>query len=509
MRLISNHLVFRHDNPESILELLPMAKEAQGWVAVPFTIQTAHVLQNLGYNPPSPITADYDWPGKYKPYKHQIKTAEHFTLNRRCFCENDPGSGKTMSALWAIDYLKRLGLINRVLIISPLSTLSDVWGREIFTNFPNRSFAILHGTADKRKKLLAETHDIYVVNPQGVVVLKDELLKRSDINLILIDEVAFYRSSTGKTKVSWAAARSLISPNRWVWGMTGTPTPNAPTDAYGIVKLVRPENVPYSFTRFKCMTMLQVSAFKWVPRSNAEEAVRKILSPSIRFALRDCIELPPTINHYRHVEITAEQQVHYTKLLKECVTEYSGITVTAVNAAVLIMRLVQAAMGCMYGENKEIIKIDCKNRIDTVEEVIDEFGGKVILFVPFTGALHMVKAELEKRKHKCCLVEGATSSMERQRIFDTFRRDPEMRVLCANASAMSHGINLTCAATTIWYAPIYSGETYLQANARTVRSGQTKVTNIVNLYSVKEELRIYEALREKIKFQDLVLEMVK
>ena len=506
MRILGDHLAFQYDHPEQVQAVIPMTKISDGWVAVPFTLQNAIVLNNINIAAPSPIKYQYKWLGKYTPYKHQIHTSEFLTLNKRAFLLSGMGSGKTISSLWSSDYLKKQGLVNRVLVISPLSTLDVVWGREIFTNFPGRSYQILHGSSNKRRQLLKEPSDYYVINHHGVGVILDDLKARPDINLIIVDEIAFYRNSQNK---SWKALRTLLTPDKWVWGLTGSPTPQAPTDAYGIAKMVKPENVPYSFTRFKQDIMIQVSPFKWVPRKNAENAVAKILSPGIRYALRDCVDLPETIVQYREVELTPDQKHHYKKLLAECMTEIRGVQITAVNAAVLMGKIIQSACGCVYGSNGEMMRIDCADRINEVADIITGCDEKVIVFVPLTGALHYVKSELEKKGFTCGLIEGATSKGERQRVFDAFQYGEGMKVLCANAQTMSHGINLTIASTIVWFAPPYSHETYVQANARIVRPGQKNVTNIINLTATKEERRIAEGLQTKARFLDIVLDIMK
>jgi SNF2 family DNA or RNA helicase len=504
MRIIGDYLVFKYAYPERVKSLIPEVKISQDWTAVPFTLQTATILRSLGLPAPSPIQTEYDWPGKYTPFKHQILTSEFLTLNKRAFLLSGMGTGKTVSALYASDFLKKIGLVNRVLILSPLSTLDVVWGREIFQNFYHRKYAILHGTAAKRKELLKEPVDYYVINHHGVGVVLDELKDRPDIDMVIIDEVSFYRSSQNK---SWKALKTLLTPDKWVWGMTGSPTPQAPTDAYGIAKLIKPENVPYSFTRFKQDTMLQVGPFKWVARKNAENIVAKVLSPSIRYALRDCIDLPPTIVQYRKVEMTTEQQQHYKKLLKDCMTEIRGVQVTAVNAAVLFGKIIQAGLGAIYGENKEVVKLDCSHRLNELKDLIEECDEKVIVFVPLTGALHMVASELRKSGYEVGVIEGDTSKHKRQEIFDAFQHGDKMKVLCANPQSMAHGVTLTAATSTIWFAPCTSNEAYMQANARTIRPGQTKTTNIINIFATKEEEKIYSGLQNKAKFQDIVLEI--
>lgn len=62
---------------------------------------------------PSPMRRDYAYPGIYKPFKHQAATAEFLSINKKAFCFNEAGTGKTSSALWAADYLMQQGKIKK------------------------------------------------------------------------------------------------------------------------------------------------------------------------------------------------------------------------------------------------------------------------------------------------------------------------------------------------------------------------------------------------------------
>jgi hypothetical protein len=127
MEIVDNKaLLFRTRKPEkySIIpkhKVLDHDEDGVYQVAVYWGLDEARVLRNLGVKDvPSPITARYGWPGRYKPMQHQIETSAFLTLYRRAFCFNDPGTGKTMSALWAADYLIERGYVRRVLVLCPL-----------------------------------------------------------------------------------------------------------------------------------------------------------------------------------------------------------------------------------------------------------------------------------------------------------------------------------------------------------------------------------------------------
>jgi SNF2 family DNA or RNA helicase len=254
--------------------------------------------------------------------------------------------------------------------------------------------------------------------------------------------------------------------------------------------------------------MYQVTQFKWAPRKGAEDVVSRALRPSIRYALRDCVDLPETTYSDRQVQLSAEQLKHYKQLLNTAVTEVNGSAVTAVNAGVLLSKLIQTACGVLYGADGDLLKIDYAPRLSVIKELIEECEQKVIVFIPFTGALNTIAAEL--RKHWTVdVVDGSTSTTQRNRIFSAFQRTPNPRVLVANAAAMSHGLTLTEASMIIWYAPSTSNDVYNQANARIVRPGQKNHTNVVHIYGTPEERKIYVGLKEKSRLQDIVLEFAK
>ena len=89
---------------------------------------------------------------------------------------------------------------------------------------------------------------------------------------------------------------------------------------------------------------------------------------------------------------------------------------------------------------------------------------------------------------------------------------PEPRVLVIQPQAAAHGITLTAASTVIWYSPITSIETYLQANARINRKGQKNAMTVVNIEGSAVERKLYRLLSGRleahIKLLDLYEEII-
>ena len=100
MKVIDNKaLLMRLRDPRRVTDVIPKSKELSGnRVVVNWGVDETHVLKNMNIKAPSPIEGKYRWTGKYKPFEHQKTTAGFLTLNKKSFCFNEQGTGKTASA---------------------------------------------------------------------------------------------------------------------------------------------------------------------------------------------------------------------------------------------------------------------------------------------------------------------------------------------------------------------------------------------------------------------------
>ena len=511
MLVVPQHkaIVLKANNPEQILACIPTAKKfnfrGTDLVYVPHHIDTVRILRNLGAKAPSPINHYYDYPkaeGRYNPFDHQRVTCEFLTINPKAAVLNAPRTGKTLSCLWAADYLMREGIIRKVLIVSPLSTLERVWGDAVFLTFFHRKAVVLYGSAERRRKLLKQPADFYIVNHDGFNIIRKEIPE--DIDLVIYDEAAVMRNpSTNRFKQFHNFM--VDRPNCRLWLLTGTPTPNEPTDAWALAKLVGQPIPRYSL--FREMVMMKIGQWAWRPRPDSEKLVQQFLQPSIRFSRDDCFDLPDTIYETRQCELHPEQLRLYKKMIKELTVEVNSKQVTAVNEAVKIQKLLQILLGCMYDTTGERAFVNSEPRLAVIHEVIEECEEKVIVFVPFTGALEALAAHLGK-SFSVAVVNGNIPKRARDDIFQQFTNSPNPRVLIADARTMSHGLDLSAATTIIWAGPTNSNETYEQANARIVGPRQKHKTAIVHIEATPLERRIYQRLKDKQSLQGLLLDTI-
>lgn len=507
-------LILKLRDPKRVTTIIPTAREitADGvqYVAVPHKIEEVRVLRNIGFDAPSPISYHYAWPGRFTPFNAQREAAAFMTLNPRAFNLSEMGTSKTLATLWAYDYLRSVGHYDRVLVVAPLSTLERTWADEVFNHFPHLTWAVLHGSRERRLKLLAQDVDIYIINHDGLKVsgFVGALAHRPDINLVIVDEIS--QAARNAATDRFRDLRNICNCQhpRDVWGLTGTPIPNSPLDAWAQCRLVVPNNVPPYITKFKDQVMRQVSSYIWVPRDGSTDVVYAAMQPSIRFTRAEVVELPPTTYQARSVELTATQSKAYKEMMQKLVAEAENGQILAVNEAVKAQKLIQIACGVAYGADGEDVVLDAGPRLSLVRELVEEAGAKVIVFVPFVSVISMAADDLRTHGIQTEIIHGGVSKNERDRIFGEFQHGGDVRVIVAQPAAMSHGITLTAADTIIWYAPITSADTYLQANARIVRPGQKRNTLIVTIEGTPIERRYYERLTKKENVQGILLDMV-
>jgi SNF2 family DNA or RNA helicase len=291
--------------------------------------------------------------------------------------------------------------------------------------------------------------------------------------------------------------------------LTGTPAAQSPVDAYGLAKLVNPNGVPKFSGAFKDMVMQRLTQFKWIPRPRAEEVVHQVLQPAIRFTKEECLDLPDITYTTREVPLTAQQKKYYKLLLEQMVATAAGEEVTAVNAASKLNKLLQLSCGAVYSDTGEIVAFDAKNRLEALKEVIEEASHKVLIFVAYTHAIHIIHEELTKAGITSGIINGQVNPSKRNDIFNKFQNDHDPQVLIIQPQAAAHGVTLTAANVVVWWGPITSTEIYLQANARTHRAGQRNPVTVVHLQGSDVEKKIYKMLSGNIDIHSRLVDLYK
>ena len=511
MQILDNKaLVFVTRKADQIAALIPKSKvlatnEDKAKIMVHWGLDEWQVLKNLGIKePPHPILGRYKWPGVYIPFDHQRTTAAFLATHPRCFCFNEQGTGKTSAAAWAADYLLTHGKIKRVLVVCPVSIMDTAWRADLFRTVMHRTVGIATGDRKQREKIINSGAEFIIINFDGVKVVNDALAK-GGFDLIIVDEASQVKSTSTDR---WKALSSLVQPSTRVWAMTGTPAAQSPLDAYGLAKLIAPTSVPRFAGAWRDKVMVKITQYKWVPRENAQAIVHEVLQPAIRFTKEECLDLPDQLTTTRETPLTPQQQKYYDTIKKQMVALAAGEEITAVNAAGMLNKLLQISQGAVYTDTREVVEFDVGNRIDELMDIITSTRHKVLVFVPFRHVMDRLERELNNRRvaliaadpnsYEIEHIHGGVPSGQRADIIKRFQTEDRVKVLLLIPQATAHGITLTRADQVVWWGPIPSTETYLQANARAHRAGQVNKVTVTHLQVSPVEKRMYTMLQGKI-----------
>jgi SNF2 family DNA or RNA helicase len=439
---------------------------------------------------------DYHWPMKHdfmKPYDHQKETAKFFLLNKRAYCFSDLGVGKTLAALWAADFLMINKKIRKVLIISPLSTLQSVWGSEIFSALKTRSYAIAHGSS--KLEAIQSNADFVIINHDGVVSMEDHIIK-ANFDVIIIDELtAFKKHTNTRSKAMIRIAKKA----KVCWGLTGSPTPNSPVEAFGQARVVNPSNeyLPRFFGEFQRLVETPLTPYISIPNPGATALVNKILQPAIRFERDKCIDIPDCQYQTLIVPLSSEQTRAYASMKDQLIIEYKAGEITAANAAVKMMKLMQVASGQVKDDEGNIHVLDSSPRDEELWRIFEETGKtKLVVFSAFRASITHLVEFFRKRGVSAECIYGDVAQTKRAEHIRNFQ-DGALQVLVLQPQSTAHGITLTASNVIVWYSLVPSGEYHWQANGRITRAGQLRKQFIIYMIGTQVEKRVLSIVTNK------------
>jgi SNF2 family DNA or RNA helicase len=252
--------------------------------------------------------------------------------------------------------------------------------------------------------------------------------------------------------------------------------------------------------------MYQVSQYKWRATKGSEQIVFDALQPAWRIKKRDCINLPPLTISNRQTQLTSEQLKAYKLMRDRMILQHKTGVVTAVNAADALIKLRQICCGAVKNGDDSYETLNHSTRLAELITIINEASAKVIVVIPFKGITRALEPELA-RHFSVAILNGDVAIKERTRIIRAFKNEPDPRVLLCHPAVASHGLNLTEADMTIFYAPIFSNDEYQQVVERFNRAGQVNKMTVVRLFANEFERDIYGLLDSRTLNQNNILRL--
>src|SRR4029077_849433 len=120
------------------------------------------------------------------------------------------------------------------LVIAPKRVAEETWPEEIAKWRPDLTYSLIRGSAEKRQEKLQEDTDLHIITRDtfgGDLVSR----RKPRYRTIIIDELSGFKNRGSQR---WKHANRLTKNMPYVWGLTGTPSPNSLLDLWPQVYLL-------------------------------------------------------------------------------------------------------------------------------------------------------------------------------------------------------------------------------------------------------------------------------
>jgi superfamily II DNA or RNA helicase len=441
----------------------------------------------------------------FEPFNYQIPMVEHLLANDRAALFVSPGKGKTVVTLTALDVLATCGQLKGALIVAPLRVCSITWPAQV-ARWAHTSWMRVANlrTAEGLQAWLDGTADIYLINSELLpnrlpLMFPKKKTFVCPVDTLVIDELSLAKNPQSKR---FKALHKHLGGITRRWGLTGTPIPNNYLDLWMQIKMLDDgKRLGKTFSGYKDEHFYPADymgyTFKLV--TGAKEQIDRRLADLALVMVGDPNDLPASsiIDIPAIMPPAARRQ--YKTLEKEMLAEIADGEITAPSAGVLVNKLLQMTSGAVYDEDRNVLPVHTA-KLDALRGLLDKHRGEPVLI-------------LTAFKHESARIIAA---IPEARMFDEMLlgewQDGRIPIWVADPRSLSHGIDglqKSCR-IAIWCSLTYSHETYVQTNARLIRTGQTAETIIYRIIAPGTiDDAVAEALRDKSDTQTGMLHAVR
>lgn len=429
-------------------------------------------------------------------YDYQQEGMLHLAFTGRAILADDMGLGKTVQAVAACELLRRMGRVERVLVVSPAS-LKTEWEEQI-GQFADLSAQVVYGSRKQRLRQYREPAFFNLANYEQVLADGDDMQRLLAPDVIILDEAQ--RIKNWQTKTAEAVKR-LVSP--YVFVLTGTPLENRIDEVYSIAQVVDPHLFGPLFRFNRDFHELDERG-RPTGYKNLDAMHRRLRPIMLRRRKADVEgELPErTVNTYfvgMHPE-QAERYDGYKADVAQLVHKAQRRPLSPEE-----FQRMQQLLACMrmVCDTPYILDQDCRvsPKLDELKRIIDEqltdSSNKIVIFSEWTRMLDLVREHVEKIGIGHALHTGKVPQQRRRGELNRFKQEADCRLLLTS-DAGATGLNLQAANIVINIDLPWNPAKLEQRIARAWRKHQKRHVTVINLVCENSiEHRILHVLEQK------------
>ncbi len=427
-----------------------------------------------------------EWPAQetlLPLFPYQREGMLHLACAERALLADEMGLGKTVQAVAAAALLRRLGRVERVLVVTP-SSLQGEWEEQIrrFTRLPLR---VLNGTRLERSAAYDRDKASFFTIATYEAMLTDalEINERLRPEVVILDEAQ--RIKNWNTKTAMAVKRLQ---SRYAWVLTGTPLENRIDELYSLVSFLDP-------TVFGPLFRFNREFYEFDERGrprgyrNLDQLRVRIRPLLLRRRKADVeTELPNLVERTFLVPMSDSQRTAYqtheavvARLLaanrRRPLTEPQR---ERLMREMNMLRMICDSLYILNPENRSCPKLDELARI--LAECMGNPEVKVLIFSEWERMLELVGDLCRRLRIEFATHTGSISTGQRRQEVQRFREEPACRVLLSTDTG-GVGLNLQSASVVINCDQPWNPARLEQRIARAWRKDQSRAVTVLNLVS--------------------------
>jgi SNF2 family DNA or RNA helicase len=433
----------------------------------------------------------------------------------------EQGTGKTPTGIFLLGKLLHEKLINKPLVLAPVSLLNNTaWFKDLerFTDFLPINLRI-----DRENVMKNEINFLNYDKLQNWCFIKTKTAEHSydKCNYFekeKFDAIFYDESSTLKTHSSYRSKAfiKIARHAKYIALASGTPSPSTIFQIWAQMRSIG-SVLGDEYTPFEMRYGIQVTCGpikKWIPRSGANQEIRSRINKVTYFIKRtDVLDLPK--RHYIDVDVDLceEHMQLYKKIEKDYIAAVQGLDrdgqpldgkVKAEHEIVARMRLLQVTSGFVTIENedgdKQISTLQWNAKLDKLDELMSNHlsaseDNNLIIWCRFRWEVDTI---YNKYKDIGVYLYGGLSETKRKTLLNKWLNDPTCRIIIAIPAAAKFGHTWLKANASIYFTGTDDYEDYSQSRDRNYRRGQDREVTEYKLITNKTiERKIWLAITAK------------
>jgi SNF2 family DNA or RNA helicase len=423
-------------------------------------------------------------------HEYQRDAVDYLIDNPAAMLVLDMGLGKTVITLTAVQRLLDAYEATKVLVVAPKRVAVNTWPTEIDAwDHVSAGYSVLCGSKKQREAACKSGEPIHIINVDNLVWLIEHWGKAWPYDMLVIDESSLFKSYSTRRFKTLKRRMQLI--DRVVL-LTGTPAPNSLMDLWPQIFLLDGgERLFRTISGYRDHYFQKdYNGFSWSLREGAEKDIyQRVEDLCLRMDAADYLETPDRVDVTVPVVLPAKAMKQYEELEKHSLLELAEGEVVALNAAVLVGKLLQCANGALYTDEDGAWEHLHDAKLDALADILETSAGQPVLVAyNFQHDLQRLRARFPEAR----VLDADPATVDQWNA-------GEIPLLLAHPQSAGHGLNLQHGGSIlVWFSLTWSLELYLQFNARLHRQGQKRVTVVHHLIAKDTvDETVVEALARK------------